>query len=408
MKICLAVIGVFVSLLCGSPVASAATPPTLSVVGDDTVTIKAKDGQDTATAHIVVLNAGQQDAPLTIELQAASTIGLSISAVIPKTLAAGQATRALITVAGLKDLKKEKVDAQLVLQDPGGTPIAQPLSITPAPHPAQDWPTWIFIGALIVLAVLFVFGGLVGLFNGTILKQAAGPKWSFSSWATTATAVGGVFGTVLAAATLPDVPSQIDKDTLVRLNLLYGALVVVGPFVFQALRNPRADATDQEAGFVGWNLTLLLSCSITAAAVFGELAALGLLGWELTGGGTWGSTILVGVIVLGVLAALYFGTTVWGLVRTDWKLKALTAKAAAAQRTLSLTVGSGEGANQRERHYWVQLDDVPRPTVPAAMATTVAAATAAAAQESAGGEAPATTITVPVDVPVVAAPWSLP
>jgi hypothetical protein len=360
MRLFLIVIGVVLSVLCGRFVAPASAEPTLSVAGEDTAEVKAKKGEDTAKAELVVLNAGTADAPLDIELQAASSDTPSISAVNPDTLAAGKATRIAVTLAGLKDLKKDKVHGQLVIRDPDGTPIAQALSITPAPHPARDWPSWIFYRVLIALVVLFIVGAIAGLKSKTLSKAATAPKWSFSSWATTLTAIGGVFGTVLGAATLPEVPSQIDKDTLIRLNLLYGTMVVVAPFVFQALRNPRASAAEQEAGFTGWNLTLLLSCSITAAAVLGELAALGLLGWELTDGGEWGKAIRAGVVVLALMSAIYFLMTVCRMVSTDWKAVGDTAKAVAGKRTFKLTVVTGEGEQQRTRGYRLLLDDVDR------------------------------------------------
>jgi hypothetical protein len=394
MRPTLIVIGSVLSMLCGAYAAPASAEPTLSVVGKDTVEVKAKDKQDTATAQLVVLNAGKADAPLDVQLQAASSKLPSISGVKPDKLAAGKATRVAVTLAGLKDLKKDKVDGQLVIADPDGTPVAQALSITPAPHPARDWPTWIFYRVLVALGVLFVIGALAGLESKTLFRPATAPKWGFDSWATTLTAIGGVFGTVLGAATLPAVPSQIDKDTLISLNLLYGTMVVVAPLAFQALRNPFASATDQEAGFTGWNVTLLLSCSITAAAVLGELAALGLLGWELTNGGKWGDAIRFGVIVLGVLAAIYFLVTVCQLVRTDWKARGEEAKAAAAQRTFDLTIVTGLGDQQRIRGYRLLLDDVKR----------VAEAEAAQEAKAAPGGAP---IGVPVPSPEFATSWKL-
>jgi hypothetical protein len=182
------------------------------------------------------------------------------------------ATRVKVTFAGLKKLNREPVDGQLVVQS-GTRPVARAVSITPAPQPSRDWASsifWTAVGAFAVLA-------LVGLVTGRrrLLKPAAGPKWSFDSWATTLTAAGGILGTVLGAATLPEIPREIDKETLVRLNLLFGLLVVVGPFVFEAIRNPTVSPAAQDAGYTGWNLTLLLACAITGGAVFGELATLG-------------------------------------------------------------------------------------------------------------------------------------
>jgi hypothetical protein len=125
-----------------------------------------------------------------------------------------------------------------------------------------------------------------------------------TSWSTNLTAVGGVLVTVLTLVTYPDVPREIDKDSLTALSLLFGGLVVVAPFVFQGLRrNP----PDQEAlrSLTGTNLGLALACCITFAAVVGELLALGLLGWELIGGGLGVVLLFAGIFVLGGLAANY-------------------------------------------------------------------------------------------------------
>jgi hypothetical protein len=235
-----------------------------------------------------------------------------------------------VTFTGLDALKKDPVEGQIVVTG-GAEPVARAVTITPAPQPKHDWPELIFWGSVLAFVVLLVLGIVVGW--GKLRKKAPGPKWSFSSWATTLTAAGGILGTVLGAATLPDVPQQIDKDTLVRLNLLFTVMVVVGPFLFQAIRNPKTDPSDQEAGYSGWNLTLLLSCALTGAAVGGELATLGLLGWELASGGVWGEAILWAVGVVGLFAAYYFGVTIFWLVRTDWKkIDEDAAKAAARQR----------------------------------------------------------------------------
>jgi hypothetical protein len=164
-----------------------------------------------------------------------------------------------------------------------------------------------------------------------LLKKAPGPKWGFDSWATTATAVGAILGTVLGGATLPEVPHEIDKQSLVALNLLFGGLVVLAPFVFQAIRKPTAPAADPDAGLWGYNVALLFACSLTCGAVLGEIATLTLLAWELTGGGGWGVVAIVGLAAVGVLAAYYFAVTSWSLATTDWEVLAAKKKAEAQQ-----------------------------------------------------------------------------
>jgi hypothetical protein len=132
-----------------------------------------------------------------------------------------------------------------------------------------------------------------------LVASAPPPKWSVESWATHLTAVGALVGTVLGSASLPEVPRQIDKNSLVALSLLFGALVVVAPFVFQAVQSPRVSANaPEEEGGNGYTWVLLVSCWLTLGAVFGQLATLGLATWEIAGGSGGGVAI---EIALGAL-----------------------------------------------------------------------------------------------------------
>jgi hypothetical protein len=81
------------------------------------------------------------------------------------------------------------------------------------------------------------------------------------------------------------VPREIDKETLVRLNLFFALLLVAAPLIFHAIRKPTRAAAREE-GLWGFNLTLLLACTVTLGAVLGELATLALLFWEVLGGKT--------------------------------------------------------------------------------------------------------------------------
>jgi hypothetical protein len=293
------------------------TRPTITSLGQDTLSVKAKKGDDSAVAYVPVLNAGGAPATIDVTFQASSSEDVKVSGFTPKQAPPG-ATRLTVTLTGLKALKDESVDGQLVVTG-GRAPVARAVEITPAPQPWTNWPTVIVIGTAIAFALLLFGVGLKA--NLALDHKAPGPKWSFDSWATTLTTAGAVLGTVLGAATLPDVPRQLSKDSLVGLNLLFGVLVVVGPFVFQALRSPSVKESDQDAGFYGTNGTLLVACAITGAAVLGELATLALLGWELAGPGAWGWLTVAGVGLLAGLAAYYVIVTTYDLVTTDWEAK---------------------------------------------------------------------------------------
>ncbi len=177
--------------------------------------------------------------------------------------------------------------------------------------------TWVtgIMGGSLGLAVLFAFGAAV--YADTRLRLAApGPSWSFSSWASNLTAIGAVFGSIVAGVSLTAHSKPLDRDSFLALGAYFAFLVVAGPFVFQCARNPRRDPQDQ--GPCGWNLTLLAACSVTFAAVVGELATLGLLYWELFGGGAPGYIAVVVVALAGLLVAYYYAVTGPKLASTKW------------------------------------------------------------------------------------------
>lgn len=187
----------------------------------------------------------------------------------------------------------------------------------------HQWVIGIVFGPLVV-------AGLLGLWvvktvhdkNGSyrpLFRQAPGPKWSFASWATNITAVGAGFGTVLASISLPKHPHPLDQHALVSLSLFFGLLVLAGPFIFQAIRNPTKSPVDQDADRWGFNITLLLACLLTFAAVVGEFTGLGLLYWEILGGGGWGKAAVGAASAAGVIALYYFAVTVPRLAEADWK-----------------------------------------------------------------------------------------
>ncbi len=311
--------------------ALAATPaegPRIEMVTQDALSVKAKEGKDTATASLSILNPGDEAIPIRVEIQGASSKDIGVASFEPSSVTPG-GTRVEVGLKGLSKLKRDPVEGQLIVLG-GPEPVARAFSITPAPEPSHDWPAWILWGSLFTFLALIGFVLVRARKDLRLLRKSApGPKWSFDSWATTLTAAGAILGTVLGSATLPEIPRQIGKDELVGLNLLFGALVVVGPFIFQALRRPKASAADQEDGKWGYNATLLLSCTVTGAAVTGELATLALLGWELTE--SWLVPFATGL--LAVLAFYYFVLTTQSLVTTDWDAKDLNAKKAAAEAT---------------------------------------------------------------------------
>jgi hypothetical protein len=195
---------------------------------------------------------------------------------------------------------------------------------TAAFEPAADWPVVIVAVSLglSLLLLLMLVAAVMRKTQGTdwLAERAPSPKWSFDSWATHLTAVGAVLGTVFGAATLPAAPAQIHTESIVALSLLFGALVVVAPFVFEAVRRwPTSPIPSAEEDGTGYVCVLLLACTIVFCGVFGELFTLGLIAWELTGGDTGGVAAEIGLGLLSLLAFYYVAVTAWEAAMIDWK-----------------------------------------------------------------------------------------
>jgi hypothetical protein len=248
--------GMFVSIAvavsCVLVSSAGAQDPEVSVLGEGLLAVKAKEGEDEAIAYLSLLNTGRQAVDATISFQAASSTKVSVEA-MPTSIPPGEAKRVEVRFVGLSDLD-ESAQGELVVQG-GAQPAARSVAITPAPQPSAPWPELFVLGAFAATALLTAGVSLRARAKKQahlLLKKAPGPKWGFDSWATTATAVGAILGTVLGGATLPETPHEIDKQTLVALNLLFGGLVVLSPFVFQAVRKPSASAADPDAGLWGY------------------------------------------------------------------------------------------------------------------------------------------------------------
>ncbi len=317
----------FLGLASFAPAGAVAADGEVSALGGAPLEVSAEQGKDAASTHLSLFNSTAKPVNVSFTLQGASEETVSLEAK-PATLATGKATRAELTFSGLGGLD-EKFEGQVVVSG-SASPLPVEVKISPAPQPAADWPLLIVLVSLgVALLVAFVLLLATNAWS-SLGSPAPGPKWSFESWATTLTAAGGVLGTVLGETTFPEFPQEISKATLVNLNVLFVALLVVGPFVFQALRRPRSNAADQEAGLWGWNATLLLACTITFWAVLGELGTLGFLSWELCDGSAVAWFLIAGLAIAAILAVVYFCVTVSQLVKNDWSGAVAAAVAVAA------------------------------------------------------------------------------
>lgn len=332
IRVACAFVGLFAvatALVLASSAAAAPAPVELSFLGSETLEVEAEEGESFAEAYVTLFNAGERPTSFAITLQASSSAEVEISETSPSSVGAAGAERVKLVFSGVDSLE-EKLDGQLVMT--GGTgPVSLPVAITPAPQPSAPWLEIIVVGAAaLTLVLMLVIVGVIPVSKrGLLKKRAVGPKWSFDSWAGVLTTIGAVFGSVLGGVTLPDVPSEIGKDTLIGLNLLFPALLAVAPFVFYAIRPRALSAADQEAGLAGFNVVLLFACCLTCGAVVGELATLGLLGWELLGESGWAWAASALLVVLAGLAIYYCSVTAYSLATTDWEAQQTEADEAA-------------------------------------------------------------------------------
>jgi hypothetical protein len=310
-------------LFAAAPAAEASSPgPPISVLGSTPLTVSGEKGEDGAEAKFTLLNTGDSAAKISIGFQATSSEAVKVTSWTPEELPGDKAQRVTVQFTGLSDLT-EAVTGQLVVTG-GEAPVAQSVEIVPPP-PDNSWPAVLIFGSLAATFVVALFVvGAMGVKRSQLWTAAPDPKWSFSSWATTLTAAGAVVGTVLGAATFPSVPTTIGKAELVNLNIFFGVVLLIGPFLFEVLRVFKP--SEAEAGRTGNNLTVLIACGFTVWAVVGQIGAFGLLGWELLGGGNGGRAAAIAAGVFVLLALWYFFTTASETVLRDWKAEEEKAK----------------------------------------------------------------------------------
>lgn len=320
-------IAVIVAALVGPATAQATGGEGVTVLSSsNAVTVSAAEGKDSAETHLALFNESPTSTPLTVRFDGSSNAAVKVASTTPSQLPAETVTRVAVVFEGLEELH-EAVSGELVILG-GPHPVAQSVEVTPAPQPSSDWVLLIFFASL--FAAAFVALAVVGNMPKDDLKPlkyaAPGAKWEAKSWATTLTATGALLGTVLGGVTFPTYPEQISKESLVNLNLFFGALVVIGPFLFQALRRKTVSEKDRKAERYGTNLTLLLTSAVTIWAVFGQLAAFALLGFELISTEWLAALIAVGLGLLALGAARYFFLTMSEAVIRNWSTEEEKAK----------------------------------------------------------------------------------
>jgi len=122
-------------------------------------------------------------------------------------------------------------------------------------------------------------------------KKIGSPKWSFDSWVTNVTAAGALLGTVLGAGFFPASPVLLTSGQFAGLNVLSGALILVGPLLYQAFGR-------QDGSRNGW--VFLVAALVAFTAAFTEL--LTLLVALADSAGSIGSGMVAGALLILCLA----------------------------------------------------------------------------------------------------------
>jgi hypothetical protein len=161
------------------------------------------------------------------------------------------------------------------------------------------------------------------------LSSRLGPlNWDFSkSWASNITVVGALLGTILSAGALPDT-TTISKATYAGLNLFFGVLILIAPFLYTATQGVvpvHKRGTEKEPQYQGYVLAFLVSSAITLWAVVGELVTVLLLFREIrTGNSIPAAAVWVmGAIVVFacLLLARYAWTTIDAVITNECELR---------------------------------------------------------------------------------------
>src|SRR5438309_5536656 len=138
-------------------------------------------------------------------------------------------------------------------------------------------------GAILVLAAAAV-GRTLSL---SALREQIGPaNYDFSkSWASSITVVGALLGTILGAkGVVPGKTHYLPAPDYAALNLLFGVLVVLAPFLYRATSRPSSVTSPQgtpDTQYQGFVFGFLLATWLTVWAVVGEVVTIFFLFGEL-------------------------------------------------------------------------------------------------------------------------------
>ncbi len=212
-----------------------------------------------------------------------------------------------VTLTFKPSVEGEAVSGELIVSARGSVPagVAFEFSVTPGT------PRWIYyiLFLPLALALALVLARWFSTKYPCGLGGRLGPaNWDFSkSWGSNLTVVGALLGTIIATSVLPDTTSAA-KGTYAALNLFFGALIVIAPFIYTATQRAEPfhkTKTVKEPQFQGYVWSFLLATVITLWAVLGEIGATFAVFNEIRVGHTMpGASLVVFAVLLGISGGL--------------------------------------------------------------------------------------------------------
>jgi hypothetical protein len=222
-------------------------------------------------------------------------------------ISAGDVGRSRLVISGIT--KGSSLSGELVAKPNAITPNVAPatLAVTIAPKPNYDHRSdyiLIFAGVFALIVV-----GLTGWFSEAKLKGTLSPaNLDFSgAFASRITVVTALLGTIVAASVLPSHTKWLSADSYKALNIIFGALIACAALSFGAVQKQVNGASGPELH--GYGALFLVSAFITVWAVYGVLATLWFMIWDInqTSGFTEaGVLVFHGILIFAAAAMLVY------------------------------------------------------------------------------------------------------
>jgi hypothetical protein len=313
---------VVTAALAAPAMAQAQGVPGLEFVAPDKLSVALDGGK--ASKSVWVRNTTEDTANLEFETLLEDSDGKPKSVVVnplPASLAAGDEQRIRLTFS-----TKKQVDGATGELKVTGAGAPGSLELSVSKKTVADRGVALTLTLPLVVAILLVYwagrNALKHRSSGRPLPASVDFEKSFASGIT---AVGAIFGTILASSVMPEETSSLSKEGFAALNLVFGIAVVVAGFVYLALQRViwKTEPEEEQAGkkpskkqkpkpkaeFQGDIRAFLVACIITVWAVIGELWLTLRLIRELVGGKGFNTAAEVVLLALmlasAVLVALY-------------------------------------------------------------------------------------------------------